>query len=544
MAALSSVVHPATPNRRRRVRHKIQTPAYATFTGESKNAMLDLYEILNISEAGVAIQCPAPMQVGRRVNLCLDLAECPDHIYTTGQVVWSKSNGCAGLKFAELPPISLFRLREWLFLNVVAAVANADYVAPGAYAPTQQVSSRPSYSEKLAAVTAIQREVEALGSDLTAALELLAMRTQSLLHASGAAIALPDEEPDFMICNGSAGMDSPPVGARLQVGSGFSGECVRSGRLIRCNDSETDPRVDTEGCRAMGIRSILAVPVRVGDKCVAIVEAFSPKPSAFDDGDDRVGQRLAETVLAAINRAARAENLPPLEAALKTRYAATPGSVLFASETIEDDEPKVEEFHFHGGISLPRLHLLLLISAAAVIALVLGYQSAPLIQNRLLDRDRPDLQTVLASTHPPAASAANLGSSTVEQLRQLAESGDRAAQNSLGLLYLQGDDKNGVRQNEAQAIRWFRKAAEQGNVAAQSKLGALYWAGRGVNVNYNEAYFWSVLARAAGDKASQDRAMVLSSHLTRDQAAAIEQQADLWVQRHQLTVAAKPRAAH
>src|ERR1700740_2809256 len=199
MAASNSVIQPAQPNRRKRVRHKIQTPAYATFTGESNGAMLDLHEILNISEGGVAIQCDTPLEVGRRINLCLDLAECPDHIYTTGQVIWSSAMGRAGLRFAELPPISMFRLREWLFLNAVAAVANADEAGVAMSFRSEQMPLRPGYTDTLAAVTAVQREVEALGPDLSAALQLLATRAQALIHASGAAIALTERDPHSMV---------------------------------------------------------------------------------------------------------------------------------------------------------------------------------------------------------------------------------------------------------------------------------------------------------------------------------------------------------
>jgi len=120
MPAMNSALRTAIPNRRRRVRHKIQTPAYASFTAESNGATLDLHEILDISEDGAAIQCHDPLEVDREVNLCLDLAESAGQIYTTGRVIWTDSTGRSGLRFSELPPVSLFRLREWLFLNAMA----------------------------------------------------------------------------------------------------------------------------------------------------------------------------------------------------------------------------------------------------------------------------------------------------------------------------------------------------------------------------------------------------------------------------------------
>ena len=169
------------------------------------------------------------------------------------------------------------------------------------------LAPRPDYTDTLSAVTAVQREVEALGADLSGALQLIASRAQTLVRASGAAIALSTANPDTMDCHASAGPGAPPVGARLQVGSGFSGECVKTGRLLRCDDTGLDSRVDRESCQALEIRSILAVPVHVGEKAIGILDVFSEQPNAFSEGDSRALQRLAETVLAAVNRAARAE---------------------------------------------------------------------------------------------------------------------------------------------------------------------------------------------------------------------------------------------
>ena len=547
MAAISSL-HRGLSNRRRRVRHKIQTPAYATFTSESQGAMLDLHEIVDISEDGAAIQCHSPLEVNTRLNLCLDLADCAQHIYTTGQVVWSNASGRAGLHFTELSPESVSRLREWLFVNVMAGVANGETeIVP---AGSRVDAPRPDYTDTLAAVTAVQRQLEALGPDLAAALQLISERAQTLVRASGAAIALTNGDPNFMICRASSGPDAPPVGAPLQVGSGFSGECVKTGTLLRCDDTESDPRVDRETCRALGLRSILAVPVRVGEKSIGIVEVFSSQPNTFSENDSRVLQRLAETVLAAVNRAARAEDLPPLVAPKPApRFAPAPGSVLFASAPEPEKKMESSEEKLSGGISLPRSHLIILVCAAAAIFLVLG-TPRPWIQTKLRDRGHSPLETVLASSQPPksegaspvAPSTPSIETASFEQLRQMAEKGDAAAENALGLRYFQGDEKNGIGRDEKEAFGWFRRAAEHGSLPAQAKLGRLYWGGRGVPKDLNEAYFWTVLARARGDNDSKDLVPVLANGMTDSQTAAIEQKADLWLQQQMPNW--KPSAGH
>jgi len=547
MSVITSAL-PVRPNRRRRVRHKIQTPAYASFTAQSQGAMLDLHEIVDISEDGVAVQCHSPLEVNQRLSLCLDLAESAGHIYTTGQVIWSDRSGRAGLRLSDLPAESLFRLREWLFLNAMVGASNAGVEITAPTVSQGHVPPRPNYTDTLAAVTAVQRQVEALGPDLAGALQLIAGRAQVLVRASGAAIALANSDPDFMVCRASSGADAPPISARLQVGSGFSGECVKTGRLLRCDDTELDPRVDRESCRALGIRSILAAPVRVGEKSIGILEAFSAQPHSFTEDDSKVLQRLAETVLASVNRAARAEDLPPLVAPVPdTRFAPTPGSVLFASTPGEEDGAKNSDEERHGGISLPRSHLLILIAAAAVIFMVLGYALAPLIQSKVLERGRSNLQTVLASSQAPKLDSTTVAAATppgpavetasLEQLQQLAEKGNPAAQNTLGLRYAMGE---GVKQDEREAVRWFLKAADQGNVPAQSKLGSIYFRGRDVAQDFNRSYFWMVLARASGDETSKVLAPLVTAHLTRDQVTSIELEADRWLQQHQPP--AKPAA--
>jgi TPR repeat protein len=549
MAVMTTAFHPVSPNRRRRVRHRIQTPAYASFTAQSQAAMLDLHEIVDISEEGAAIQCHAPLEIDQQVNLCLDLADCEHHIYTSGQVVWANSSGRAGLHFSQLSPESVSRLREWLFVNVMAGVANGEADADTSIAPfigsRADIAPPTNYTDTLEAVSAIQRQVEALGPDLAAALQLIAERAQTLVRASGAAIALAGADPDFMICRASAGPDAPPVGAPLQVGSGFSGECVKSGLVLRCDDTEFDLRVDRDNCRALCLRSILAVPVRVREKSIGLVEVFSAHPNAFSEDDSDVLQRLAETVLAAVNRAARAENLLPLGAAPPTqRFAPMPGSVLFASAPEEETKTEPADEKTSGGIHLPGSPLIILGVALALTFLALGYNLAPWIQTKLEQRAHSPIQTVLASSQPPKPenpppSAPSVETASLDQLRQMAENNDPAAQNSLGLHYATGE---GVKLDEREALRWFTKAAEQGNVAAQSKLGSVYLGGRGTSQDFRQAYFWMALARANGDETSKVLAPVAVAHLTRDQANSIELDADRWLQQHRPT--AKPTAGH
>lgn len=539
MATINPDLRSAALNRRRRLRHKIQTPAYASLSTESKGLILDLHEIVDISEDGMAIQCHSPLETNKQVNLCLDLDDCPARIYTTGYVIWSNASGRTGLRFSDLPSDSLSRLREWLFVNVMAGVANGETEVSSFGAAQHLESPRPGYSDILDALTAVQHQVETAGADLSGALRMISERAQALLRASGAAIALADADPDFMICRASSGPDAPPVGARLQVGSGFSGECVKSGKLLRCNNSEMDDRVDRVSCRSLGIRSILAAPVRAGQKSIGLIEAFASLPNAFSESDEKALLRLAEIVLDAVNQAALAEDLPAVGDHPQEHFSPA-GSVLFAAADEQPKEEPAPEQRSTAGVILPRSYLAILVCAALTIPFALGKALAPWIQSeatpwvqKKLRTPAPvELATVLASSQAPKPDASvAVESATFDQLVQLASEGDPVAQNIVGLRYARGE---GVRLDEREAARWFTKSAAQGYVPAQSKLGSIYYSGRGVPQDPTRAYFWMVVARLRGDDASTTLAPFVRARLTRAQVNSIELDADKWLEQHEL----------
>jgi GAF domain-containing protein len=85
--------------------------------------------------------------------------------------------------------------------------------------------------------------------------------------------------------------------AREFAGRGFSGEWIRTGKALLCDDSETDSRVEAAICRRLGVRSIVTAPSHYECQIVGLVEVFSPQSFAFDEGDIAILERLAQTVL-------------------------------------------------------------------------------------------------------------------------------------------------------------------------------------------------------------------------------------------------------
>jgi GAF domain-containing protein len=151
---------------------------------------------------------------------------------------------------------------------------------------------------RLAAIVETRRTVAECG-DLSAALNLVAARAVELTGSTGAAIALPVQGQ--MTCWAMSGPTAPPLGAAVPLDSGLSGECLRKRHTLRCDDTETDPRVNREACsRLGGIGSMLLVPLVQRNAAVGILEVFSTKPRAFDETDEHVLELLAVIGTAAL----------------------------------------------------------------------------------------------------------------------------------------------------------------------------------------------------------------------------------------------------
>jgi len=129
-------------------------------------------------------------------------------------------------------------------------------------------------------------------------LQLVAERALTITGADGVAIALAQD--NAIVCRASAGTIAPDAGMRLDPNSGFSGACFRTGRIVRCDDTETDPRVNAQACRRLGARSMVAVPLAGQQNVIGLLEAFSGGPYGFNDSDVRSLNLLAELILAAM----------------------------------------------------------------------------------------------------------------------------------------------------------------------------------------------------------------------------------------------------
>ena len=169
------------------------------------------------------------------------------------------------------------------------------------------------------------------------------MAAQSLTGATGAALAMPCD--GVVVCVGRSGETAPELGDRLDVDSGISGECLRTGVSLRCDDASRDFHVDAEVCREMGLQSIAVVPLRGQYGRVGVLEAFSTAAYAFNEDKMEVLGRLA-----GLAEAAWARGMVPVNPAAEEAVTEEPVTEVRAATA-----PAVEESHQESKVALERV---------------------------------------------------------------------------------------------------------------------------------------------------------------------------------------------
>jgi GAF domain len=174
----------------------------------------------------------------------------------------------------------------------------------------RDVVPMPDRSGMLSSLEAVRREIREVGDeDVDAVLQRITESALSLTGAGGAALAFLTD--DKMLCRARAGEPAPPLGAPVDVQQGLSGECVRSGILVSCEDMENDRRIDPEVGRRLGIGSLIAVPIVSDCGVVGLLEIFSPRLRGFTKDHETVLDRLAEMIPRSFSEGTESESTLP-----------------------------------------------------------------------------------------------------------------------------------------------------------------------------------------------------------------------------------------
>ncbi len=526
--------------RRRDARHRIQREACASIEGVE-------VLILDANERGLALSSNAPVPVPTWMKVKLELIDGGKCVVTTvARVAWSDASGRCGVEFLDLSRESRGKLQVWL--------------------------KSQDRAENERAVETVYEDATTADKRINTLLASAVERAVLLTSADGAAIALDDG--GGLACRATAGEIIALVGSRIDSQSGLTGACLRSGRVTRCDSTDSDPLVNRESCRSMGISSIIAAPIVHAGCIIGLIEVFSRRSHAFDNSDCYALERLAETVAdsaamrASLDQhgtvcfnttqtpeialhaaeAGQAQSAASISAAPPSLSREAPATILgdASSQLAILRLPAGYEFSLTEKLNLHKRVLLW-----SVAAIVLGFglwlslgnpwrrrSNSPLATNpQFLGR----AQTLTPSTpRGTSATVISMTRDSLEEVRQRAERGDANAQLQLGAAYASGKDNL---QNYSEAVKWLTRSAEQGNVTAATSLGAFYWAVRGVTQGYVDAYVWSAIAEVEGDEASSYRVRILQSRLSPGELAEAKRRATTWFHLHSKQISLKHGAA-
>jgi hypothetical protein len=557
------IAQSARGERRRSVRQKPHTPVYASFNGPQAGMVVDLSELLDLHEDGFAIQTGERLEANRAVTLCLDMPETKSYVHGTGQVIWSDDSGRGGIRFSALSDSSRKILKEWLFANLLIACSNhaarteqrarrdeenqrSVMTKPLALHESSPVASiadvngsdvngsdinrSMASSEFVLDLEIVRGRIRELGDDIESILQLITERALKLTESSGAAMAFITDGK--MICRARSGEPAPPLGAALDTQQGLSGECVRTGRLVSCEDTEHDQRVDADVCRSLGIGSLMAAPIVSGLRVVGVLEVLSPHPRNLKQSygmvlgrlvemipklrshngqpettqaetKDRVAERVSEKV------ADKAEVLPGLAPSSSSESDSISAiRDAFRDEnheqkrSLEGQLPQQVEEPAAASPERPArlVYRALLGLSLAVAVAALTYVFAPAVKNWA---ESQQVARWLAVRPAKAINVAEAASARPADVRSADVRSAASRSVDSGSVDPNPDPGLADHNSQQKSLQALQKLAEAGDTDAQWQMGVRYHDGQGVPQDDAQAVRWFQLAADRGNVAAQ-----------------------------------------
>jgi diguanylate cyclase (GGDEF)-like protein len=159
-------------------------------------------------------------------------------------------------------------------------------------------------NQQLMSVIETQTAIAKLGIDLHAVMTLVANQVQKLVEAATGAIVELAEGED-MVYRAVSNQADHLLGLRLNRSTSLSGMCIEQRETLYCQDSETDPRVNREACRRVGLRSMAVVPLFYEEEVIGVLKIYSDQVQAFNEADLSLLGLMSELIAAAMYHATK-----------------------------------------------------------------------------------------------------------------------------------------------------------------------------------------------------------------------------------------------
>jgi TonB family protein len=225
--------------------------------------------------------------------------------------------------------------------------------------------------------------------------------------ANGAAIALMRD--GSLVCRATTGENAPDLGVRVEASS-LAGECLNTGSVQQCRDTDTDTRVNAEACRRLGVRSMLIAPLTDAGQIFGILQVFSAWPNAFGEREISALQSLAQRI-AENKREAEASTVLPASGVDEIGVAAESAeqNIAYEKSAVIGDQ---DQNFAPEAISLPpgekprgnelwtSTLIVLVIGAAVLLGVAIGWHSAARGVSGTSQAPKSEPATVSANSKP------------------------------------------------------------------------------------------------------------------------------------------------
>ncbi|MEO6364732.1 MAG: sensor domain-containing diguanylate cyclase [Luteimonas sp.] len=156
---------------------------------------------------------------------------------------------------------------------------------------------------RLRHVLEVLSDISAEATDADDLMQRMVRVAMRFTGGTGAAVAQLDDSDQVFVATG--GVLADRVGFRVPRAGSLWDLAIATGQIQRCDDSDTDARINRDSARTLGLRSLLVMPLLFGDEVLGTLLVTSEQPSAFQPMDQQLLQYSAGIIGAALGRELR-----------------------------------------------------------------------------------------------------------------------------------------------------------------------------------------------------------------------------------------------
>jgi GAF domain len=160
--------------------------------------------------------------------------------------------------------------------------------------------AKSDYTVTLAEIVEAQHQIQMRHLDLDKAIAVVAERVARITGGSGAGIGIL--EGTVVRYRAAAGSPALPVGTEVPLLTAVCQANIRTGQVIRTEETDKEFLFDPEPCRRRGILSLISVPIHYDGNIVGALELYFDRIRGFAEQDIHTCQLMAGLVTEAIGR--------------------------------------------------------------------------------------------------------------------------------------------------------------------------------------------------------------------------------------------------